>query len=186
MRNIVLFLLVVWGLSAFSAINLSIVDGADVMAKAPIHQTAEGKKGIVVVFLSAKCPCSDSHIAEMKSLHKDYPEFSFVAVNSNTDESNDLAQEYFKRAGLEFPVIKDKNLELADRYKAFKTPHAFVMNNEGRVLYQGGVSSSRQFATADRKYLREALINIHNDKPVTMEEGRTLGCVISRGEKNVW
>ena len=186
MRNIVLFLLVVWGLSAFSAINMSIVDGADVMAKAPIHQTAEGKKGIVVVFLSAKCPCSDSHIAEIKSLHKAYPEFSFVAVNSNTDESNDLAQEYFKRAGLEFPVIKDKNLELADRYKAFKTPHAFVMNNEGRVLYQGGVSSSRQFATADRKYLREALVNIHDDKPVTTEEGRTLGCVISRGEKNVW
>ena len=186
MRNIVLFLLVVWGLSTFSAVNLSIVDGADVMAKEPIHQTPEGKKGIVVVFLSAKCPCSDSHIAEMKSLHKDYPEFSFVAVNSNTDEPNDLAQEYFKRAGLEFPVIKDKNLELADRYKAFKTPHAFVMNNEGRVLYQGGVSSSRQFATADRKYLREALVNIHDDKPVTTEEGRTLGCVISRGEKNVW
>jgi thioredoxin-related protein len=186
MRNIVLFSLVVGSLGSFSAVNLSIVDGADVMAKTPVHQTAEGKKGIVVVFLSAKCPCSDSHVVEIKSLHKDYPEFSFVVVNSNTDETDELAQQYFKRVGFEFPVIKDKSLELADRYKAFKTPHAFVMNKDGKVLYQGGVSSSRQFATADRKYLREALANIHDDKSVAMEEGRTLGCVITRGEKNVW
>lgn len=186
MRNIVLFSLVVWGFSSYSAVNLSIVDGSDVMDKSAIHQTAEGKKGIVVVFLSAKCPCSDSHIAEMKSLHKDFPEFAFVAVNSNVDETNELAQDYFKRSALEFPVIKDKNLELADRYKAFKTPHAFVMNNDGKVLYQGGVSSSRQFAMADRKYLRDALTNIQDGKPVAMDEGRTLGCVISRGEKNVW
>tara|TARA_B110001454_G_scaffold219191_1_gene251106 strand:+ start:23735 stop:24271 length:537 start_codon:yes stop_codon:yes gene_type:complete len=178
--------MVVWSFSSFSAANLSIIDGADVMAKVPIHQTAEGKKGIVIVFLSAKCPCSDSHIVEMKSLNKDFPDFAFVAVNSNSDETNEEAQEYFKRSGLEFPVIKDKNLELADRYKAFKTPHAFVMNNEGKILYQGGVSSSRQFAMADKKYLREALTNIHDGKPVVMEEGRTLGCVISRGEKNVW
>lgn len=186
MRNIVLLSLVLFGFHTYSAVNLSIVAGSNVMNTSSIHQTADGKKGLVVVFLSAKCPCSDSHVIELKSLYKDFPDFNFVAVNSNVDETADIAREYFTRVGIEFPVIKDKNSEIADRYKAFKTPHAFVVNGEGQIVYQGGVSNSRQFAMADRKFLREGLTNIQEGKPVAVTEGRTLGCVISRGEKNVW
>lgn len=186
MRTIILSLVVFWMTPAFPAINLSKIDGADALKDAEVHINTEGTKGLVVVFLSAKCPCSDSHITELKSLSKEYSEFRFVAVNSNTDETNELSQEYFNRVKLEFPVVKDKNLEIADRYKAFKTPHAFVISADGQILYQGGVSSSRQFATADRKFLREALANLHDGKTVATPESRTLGCVITRGEKNVW
>lgn len=185
MGNMVFFLFSL-GIYSYSAVNLSIVDGVDILTKAEVHQAAAGKKGIVIVFLSAKCPCSDSHLTELKSLHKDYPDFSFVGVNANNDETLDIAYEYFKRVGIEFPIIKDKNAEIADRYKAFKTPHAFIVNNDGKIVYQGGVSSSRQFATADHKYLRDAVMNIHQGKPVAVPESRTLGCIISRGEKNVW
>lgn len=186
MRTIIFVAVVFLGFRVFSAVNLGIVDGTDAVKDAKVHVSSEGKKGLVVVFLSAKCPCSDSHVAELKSLAKDYPEFKFVAVNSNTDETMEQSQEYFKRVQFEFPVVKDKNLEIADRFKAFKTPHAFVVSEKGDIVYQGGVSSSRQFATADRKFLREALVNLHDGKAVATPESRTLGCVITRGEKNVW
>ncbi len=178
--------LLVFSFLSYSDEKLSIVDGVDILTQAKVHQTVDGKKGLVIVFLSAKCPCSDSHVNELKSLYKDYPAFSFVAVNANVDETLSVAQEYFKRVGFEFPVVKDNNTEIADRYKAFKTPHAFVVNNDAKIVYQGGVSSSRQFATAEHKYLRDALANIQDGKPVAVAESRTLGCVISRGEKNVW
>ncbi len=186
MRTIILSLIIFWIAPVFSAAKLSMIDGADALKDGEVHITSEGAKGLVVVFLSAKCPCSDSHIAELKSLSKDFPEFKFIAVNSNTDETNEQSKEYFNRVKLEFPVVKDKNLEIADRYKAFKTPHAFIVSPDGVVVYQGGVSSSRQFATADRKFLREALVNLHDGKAVATPESRTLGCVITRGEKNVW
>jgi len=35
---------------------------------------------LVVLFLSAKCPCSISHMEEVKNLAKDFPEFKFVAM----------------------------------------------------------------------------------------------------------
>ncbi len=173
--------------SAFATAQLAEVKGSDLLASAAtVTVSADSKKALVVVFLSAKCPCSNSHLQELKALKKDYPEFSFVAIHSNVDEGSDLSVPYFKKAELPFPILQDLNSELADRYQAAKTPHAFVIRPSGEVAYQGGVSSSKHFDEADRKYLREALEDIQNGRAVKTQKGRALGCVISRGEKNVW
>ena len=162
------------------------VTGVDIFKASPISLSVEKHKGLVLVFLSAKCPCSDSHINEMKALSKDYPDFAFGAIHSNVDEEISTSKTYFERVNLPFPVIQDQNLQLADRFHALKTPHAFVLKANGDILYQGGVSNSHTFSKADRKFLREALDDIDHNRPVTTPEGRTLGCAISRGDKNVW
>ncbi len=151
-----------------------------------ITVSAEGKKGLVVVFLSVKCPCSNSHVAEFKDLSVKFPEFSYVAIHSNTDEGKELSRPYFEKVAFSFPVIEDKNSELADLFHAIKTPHSFILRPDGNIAYQGGVSNSHDCSKSDRKYLREALEDIQTGKPVRTPEGRTLGCSISRGEKNVW
>lgn len=183
----ILFFCVAWSFNlAFSATSLSFISGWDVLRAQSTSSSAEGKKGLVIVFMSAKCPCSQSHSEEVKNLHAHFPDFSFVVVNSNSDETEEMAKTYFKSVGFDFPVIKDKNAELADRYAALKTPHAFLISPEGKIVYQGGVSSSRIFAKADKKFLRQALNEIREGKIVSTPEGRTLGCAITRGENNVW
>lgn len=162
------------------------VTGPDVFKKQPVKVALENKKGLVVVFLSAKCPCSDSHIIEMKSLKTDFPDFNFVAVHSNVNEGEEVTTQYFKKVELPFPVVQDEKAEIANQFQALKTPHAFVVLPDGKVAYQGGVSSSKRFENADRKLLREALDDLQAGKTVRTPEGRTLGCVIERGEKNVW
>lgn len=143
-------------------------------------------KGLVTVFLSAKCPCSNSHVVELKELSNQYKDFAFVAVHSNVDEAAPMTKEYFAKAELPFPIIQDDKAQLADSFKALKTPHAYITSHEGVLLYQGGVSNSKDCAKADRKFLREALEDLDAGKKVRTPEGRTLGCAISRGEKNVW
>lgn len=140
------------------------------------------KQVLVVVFLSAKCPCSDSHNTELIDLARTYPQFQFIAIHSNPDESLEHSQFYFSKAQLNFPVLQDDNLKWANTLHAKKTPHAFVINSEGIVLYQGGVSSSNKFQNADKKFLRTALMEISENKPVSTPEGRTLGCSISRDQ----
>lgn len=140
------------------------------------------KKALVVLFLSAKCPCSNSHIAEIQNLSSEFKDFEFVAVHSNQDEKLDLSKQYFSNLNLKFPVIQDEKAKLADIYKAYKTPHAFVVYPDGKIAYQGGVSSSHEFLKADKKYLRDALTDIQNKRPVKVSESRTLGCSISREE----
>lgn len=149
-------------------------------------QVSPGKMGHVLIFLSAKCPCSDSHVTELKSLSKEYPQFSFVAVHSNLDEPQDMSLSYFKRINLPFQVLEDKELALAEKYRALKTPHVFVLNRDGQVLYRGGVSDSQTFSRSTRRYLREALSDIVSGQPVKTASTRTLGCVIPRRKNHVW
>lgn len=173
-------------LTSLASTNLSSFTGIELISNKSQTVTAEKSKGLVVVFVSAKCPCSDSHIAELKSLAKDFPQFNYVAVHSNMDETAEVAKTYFKTVALPFPVIHDSKAEIADRFQALKTPHAFVVLANGKMAYQGGVSSSHRFEKADKKFLREALDDLAHDRKVKTPEGRTLGCSIYRGEKNVW
>jgi len=184
------FLLVIpWG--TLAAPQIQSVTGENLLSGGPValklqEMGAQGKKGLVVVFLSARCPCSNSHVAEVRDLAQNYKDFAFVAVHSNLDEGEALAKPYFEKAHLPFPVIADAKARLADQFQALKTPHAYIVVPDGHIAYQGGVSNSNDCAKSDRKYLREALADLHEGKPVRTPEGRTLGCVISRGEKNVW
>src|SRR5262249_48864082 len=110
-----------------------------------------GSKGLVVVFLSAVCPCSNSHVDELRALQKEFGEFNFIGVHSNVDEAKDPTIHYFQKANLPFPVIQDTGAKLADEFHALKTPHAFVIRQDGSVVYQGGVSDSHEFKNAKKK-----------------------------------
>ena len=156
------------------------VKGADILSGAEVQTGQKGTQGLVVVFVSAKCPCSDSHVVELQQLVHDFPEFEFVGIHSNADEELDLSMTYFDGKKLPFPVIQDQNSELANQFKAYKTPHAFVLDREGHILYQGGVTDSAQFSRSNKKYLREALEDLQAKRPIRTAEGRTLGCVIAR------
>lgn len=160
--------------------------GKELLKEVPAEVSAAGKKGLVVVFLSARCPCSNSHVVALKELAKAYPDFSFVAVHANSDEPREETKAYFKAASLPFPVLQDTGGKLAARFRALKTPHAFLLSPSGELLYKGGVSDSRDFAKAKQKFLAAALSEVQAGKAVAQSEGRTLGCVITRGEKDDW
>jgi thiol-disulfide isomerase/thioredoxin len=181
---ILLFLCLNW--AAAYAANLGKIQGRHIVSGQWVNRSVEGKKGMVVVFLSIRCPSSHSHLAELKDLAREFKDFEFVGVNSNQNEVPDESRRYFQKQNLEIPVILDKGAVIADQYKALKTPHVFVVNSAGEIVYQGGISNSRDINRASRKYLRLALNEIQNGKPVTLPEGKALGCTISRGEKNVW
>lgn len=179
-----LFLLLTQNAQAFeklSALNLLTEE------KITISLNDFGSKGAVFVFLSAKCPCSDSHVPEVKKLSGMYPDFKFYVVHSNADEAKDLTMQYFKNLQLPFLVLKDQKSILADRFKAYKTPHVFVLNSQGEILYQGGVSDSSKLYQAKEFYLAQVLEDLQAGKKARFSEKRTLGCVIQReGEANVW
>jgi peroxiredoxin len=153
----------------------NVITGADVQVEASL----EGSKPQVIVFLSQKCPCSDSHVAELKKLAQDFPEVQFTGVHSNIDESPEKTKEYFEKIALPFPIVQDDNNRIADRFSARKTPHAYVVvKNE--IVYRGGVSDRKTFRPDARLYLREALEDLKQHRPLRTPEARTLGCAIPR------
>ncbi|MFN7903687.1 MAG: redoxin domain-containing protein [Pseudobdellovibrionaceae bacterium] len=166
---------------------ISQIEGFDLISgknfKFALSELSSSQKGIVLVFLSAVCPCSDSHISEMKRLAEKFGEFKFIAVHSNQNEKKEIAKAYFNKAALPFPVLSDHGAKIADSYRANKTPHAYVIDGQGKIVYQGGVTSSAVADQADQFYLEEALLDIRRGAAVKIPFGRTLGCVISRSKE---
>ena len=114
--------------AALHAQDLS--SGKSVMLKL---RNLEGKKGTVVVFLSARCPCSMSHEDSLKKLQTKYgSDCQFVAIHSNADESAECSQAHFGSNALSFPVLQDTSANFADAFGALKTPHAFVVNSRAK------------------------------------------------------
>lgn len=167
-------------------IDLNSLKGFNIVNSKETRLNLISKKAVVVIFLSAVCPCSNSHIQELTSLAKEYTDFEFIGIHSNVDESKEITVKYFEKAKLPFVVIQDNNAKIADEFKAYKTPHAFVIHPDGNIVYRGGVSDSHDFPSSKKRFLRDAIFDISQNNPVRTSEGRTLGCVISRGEKNVW
>ncbi len=143
-------------------------------------QWSKSKQGTVVVFLSSICPCSNAHVGYLKSLREEYPNYTFLGIHSNADEKVPEASTYFSSLDFNFPILKDHQSKWANELKAYRTPHAFLIDQKGEILYQGGVTSSSDPKRAEHLYLKEAL-TLHQ-KGATIQSSRTrvLGCEIER------
>ncbi|MCC7404471.1 MAG: redoxin domain-containing protein [Bdellovibrionales bacterium] len=137
-------------------------------------------KPAVVVFLSAKCPCSASHAPHLGQLAKDFPLFHFVGVHSNQNEKPDVAARYFSGVNLPFPVVRDPGAKIADQFGALKTPHVFVLNDKGEKVYMGPVTDSSEFGEAKTFYLKEVLMAVTTGGKIPEVQRRPLGCYIVR------
>jgi len=167
---LILFSLITWAKLDLTGLNYQTME----------VQTIKSSQKKVVIFLSAICPCSHSHVDLIKKLKVDFPQFDFIGIHSNQNENKEVAKEYFKKNEFGFPILRDEAAKIADELKAYKTPHAYILDENDHILYQGGLTNSATAYKAERFFVREALDEIVANKSVTQKEGRTLGCVISR------
>jgi hypothetical protein len=135
-----------------------------------------------LIFLSAVCPCSKSHLDYLRKLKELNPKVTFIGIHANQDEGTELTKKYFINNPLPFEVIEDENAALANELKAFKTPHAFLFSPTGELLYSGGVTNSSQATSAKQFFLQDAITDFLHDGKVKVKEGRPLGCIISRAK----
>ncbi len=166
---------------ALASIAVVSFQGKDLLTEKPVSFPTAQAKGSVIVFLSAKCPCSASHEPKLAALYQEFSKqgFEFIAVHSNQDESVEFSKEHFKKAALPFPVVHDSEAKIANQLKALKTPHAYVFV-KGEVVFEGGVDDSANAAHSKEQYLTNALREISLGKKVTVAQARALGCVIKR------
>lgn len=186
MKKIILsFLLMLTASSSLASLSLNSAEGLEVISQKEykLHFPSE-KSATVLIFMSAKCPCSASHEALLNDLSKEYKEFSFIGIHSNADENSEITKKHFTESPLAFPLIQDNKNALANKLGALKTPHAFVLNKNGEVIYQGGVTDSHVGPSAKKQFLKEVLEDLRAGKAPRYKEGRSLGCYIQRGDES--
>jgi thiol-disulfide isomerase/thioredoxin len=138
-----------------------------------------------VIFISTRCPISNSYNDRMSALYRDYSAkgVKFVFLNANNNEPPTEIQTHSKQAGFPFPVYKDVNNLVADRFGAQSTPEAYVIDKTGILRYHGYIDDSQNEARVQNKGLRNALDAVLAGQPVPRKETKAFGCTIKRVRK---
>ena len=139
----------------------------------------------VVTFISTQCPVSNGYNQRMNALFNDYSSkgVKFIFVNANQNERAGEVRQHAKNVGFVFPVYKDANNVVADRFGAEVTPENYVIDSSGAIRYHGSIDDSQNEARIRTRGLRLALDAVLAGKPVEIAETKAFGCSIKRARK---
>ena len=143
-------------------------------------------KIVVLAFVGTECPLAKLYAPRLQELAKRYSNFgvSFLAINSNRQDSITEIAAHARTHKLQFPVLKDLANKVADSIGAKRTPEVFVLDESRKVRYAGriddqyGVGYIRDKVT--KEYLRAAIDDLIADRKVAVAKTEAVGCFIGR------
>ncbi|HVO73198.1 MAG TPA: thioredoxin family protein [Ignavibacteriaceae bacterium] len=149
-----------------------------------VHSLSDYKnsKAIVLMFIATQCPVSNAYNSRMVDLYNEYSKknVAVIGINSNKQESTEEIKDHANKYGFKFPVLKDVNNVVADKFGAGHTPEIFVLNSNFEILYHGRIDDSRDESEVETRDLAKALNEILSGKPVSNPETKAFGCTIKR------
>ena len=89
-----------------------------------------------------------------------------------------------KRFGLTHPILLDESGEVGKRYGATNTPHMFVIDPGGKLVYAGAIDNSPDGEGESptdgqlESYVDSALAELAAGRPVTKPQTRPYGCSV--------
>lgn len=149
-------------------------------------------KTVVLEWTNHECPYTVKHYAtgNMQALQRTVTEggsiwLSVISSRPGSQgyvegpEADKLTKE---RKASPTAVILDPKGDLGRLYGAATTPHMYVINRDGVLVYMGGIddqpSSSHTSVQRARNYVREAVDALAAGRPVAVASARPYGCSV--------
>ncbi len=142
----------------------------------------KGKNGTVFIFVATRCPVSNAYNERMEALAQDYKAkgINLVGINSNVTEPASEVKTHAAERHLTFTILKDEGNKIADRFGAAKTPEAYVLDANNKLVYHGRIDNAQNPANITANDLRDALDEVVAGKQVSKTGGLAFGCSIKR------
>jgi len=103
-------------------------------------------KTVVLEWVNPNCPFSDRHARErtMSDLATRHTEVVWLGINSTSPQSRDhLAPAehaaWAKKNGIPYPILRDESGQVGHAYGAKTTPHMFIIDAGGTLVYDGAI-----------------------------------------------
>jgi peroxiredoxin len=118
----------------------------------------------------------------MEKLAQDYKAkgVNVVGINANSTEPAAEVKSHATDKGLTFTILKDDGNKIADRLGATRTPEAYVLDANMKLVYHGRIDNSQRVEGITANDLRDALDEMLAGKAVTRTGGAAFGCSIKR------
>ena len=153
-------------------------------------------KFVVLEWHNNGCPYTKKHYesGNMQRLQKEWTDkgvvwFTVISSSPGTqgyvtaDQENDYMQ---KMHAVPTAALLDPKGEIGHLYGAKTTPHMFVINPQGKLIYNGAIDDKSTSDPADiasaKNYVSEALQEAQAGQPVATASTRPYGCSVKYAE----
>jgi len=146
-------------------------------------------QAVVVVFLGTECPLAKLYAGRLQTLFEEFDreELSVLGVMSNQHDSAENIRTYAEKHELTFPILKDVHNRVADQFQAERTPEAFLLDKDRRIVYRGRIDDQFGVGTyldKPRNHdLKNALEDLLKDREIRTPRTEAVGCIIGREPK---
>jgi len=151
----------------------------------------EGKY-VVLEWLNFGCPFVQKHYesGNMQQLQQTYTEKDVVwlSIVSSAEGKQghyppqEMVKQKEKHDGNMTAILMDPSGEVGQSYGAQVTPHMYVINPEGQLVYKGGIDDKPTTDTADiegaTNYVVRALEQAMNGEEVDVKTAKPYGCTV--------
>ena len=143
---------------------------------------AKGKV-VVLEWINPECPvCAGvmrdgSVAAGIKAVKEQFPDAVYLAINSSASRpsSFDSTPGYLKDNKVDIPALFDRDGKVGKLYGARTTPHCFVINADGVLVYKGAINNS-QDGDGKTNYVVQAVTQLKKGEKVSPSETKPFGC----------
>jgi peroxiredoxin len=143
---------------------------------------AENTKATVLLWVSVQCPVSNAYNTRMAQIANEYKAkgVRVFGINSNRAEAPAQIAQHATENNLGFPILKDANNVIADRFTAQVTPEAYIIDDKGVLRYHGRIDDSQNASDIKSRDLNAALDAVLAGQDVPNKKTRAFGCAIKR------
>ena len=161
----------------------------------PVHLADTRGKIVVLEWFNPKCPFVNlSHTkGSLKGTAARHQAEGVVwlAIDSSAQGKQgydpDDIRDAAKRFGLTHPILRDDSGAVGHAYGATNTPHLFVIDRSGVVVYMGAIDNSPDAEGESPQggplvnYVDEALADLAAGRPVRTPRTKAYGCSVKYG-----
>jgi peroxiredoxin len=145
-------------------------------------------KIVVIEWFNPDCPLIVKHHVHHKTMAETSAKFKdegvvWVAINSGAPGKQGAGKERNVKAQKEYeiayPVLLDENGSVGRMYAAKVTPHMFIINREGVLVYDGAIDNDRNpRRLGEVNYVDKALTELIRGESVSTAKTEPYGCSV--------
>ena len=144
-------------------------------------------KTVVLEWLNFECPFSLYHYKTVKTMAKLAEKYKdknvvWLAINSTSHTTPEANKDFAQKQKLPYPILDDRAGQVGRAYGAKTTPHMYVINRRGRIVYEGAIDNAPlgEIPAGQEltNYVDKALEELTTGKAVSTAKTEPYGCTV--------
>jgi len=142
-------------------------------------------KIVVLEWFNYECPFVIYHyekvttMVELANKYKD-KDVVWLAVNSTKHLTTEKNKNFAENYKLSYPILDDRSGKVGRAYSAKTTPHMFIINTKGNIVYDGAIDNSPMGRKKEGviNYVDKALAELTGGKAISTPKTKPYGCSV--------